>query len=191
MPTARSAQSEYRARRALLDRIDRTIASAVDAIPGVDTSHFACATELSEQCMRERAEQSAQRAAASRAFARGVLPSLGRGTEILGIRVEYAQDGIPRGTVGLLEADSAGGRVGSVQAARGTTIDGRQLGWGAYQTAWRRGTGVQHGDGKYHPGIEVVWTQEHGNARVTIRTVILVDGWHRPGDWDEDLPPAR
>jgi hypothetical protein len=185
MPTAEGAQAAYRARKALIDRVDRSIAEAVDRIPGVDTSRFACATEPSEQCMRERAEQSARQVAASRAFAHDVLPSIARGTEILGIRVEYAQNGIPRGHLGVLEADSAGGRIGSVQAGRGVVVDGRQLGWGLYQTSWQRGSStVRHGDGKYHPGIEVLWTQEHGNARITIRMVLLVDGWRRPEDWE-------
>ncbi|MEO8705243.1 MAG: hypothetical protein ABI867_34695 [Kofleriaceae bacterium] len=66
-------------------------------------------------------------------------------------------------------------RVGDVFASK---RDGRAIGRGLYQTSYER-HGVNHGDGSWHPGINVRWTIE-GPIATEVMLCFLLDGTGRP-----------
>lgn len=188
MPDAAKARAMYDESKPLLDRIDRLVARAVASMPGADTSGFACARIESDVCAQARGEMELAFRAARRAFARQTLPSVAKGTNVLGISAVLVRDRVSRRELGVLSPASPGEATGSVPVERGFRVGSRRVGYGLYQTSWRRGGGPQHGDGEFHPGITVSWEQTRGNAVVSLRVVLLLDGWRRPDDWDRDLP---
>ena len=100
----------------------------------------------------------------------------------LGICIDLRHKSAPSGELLAAIAFSpcpAGAATGSIDAKDGPVVDDYHLGRGLYQTAWKE-FDVQHGDGKFHRGIEVAWSQTIGDTVAAVDVFFLDDGTPRP-----------
>lgn len=132
-------------------------------------------------CSRAKDERY-KRIDALREELRTALPKLTSDAKALGACVRLRHKSAPANEL-LTSLDvppcPAGAATGTVEAQNGPTIDDYRLGRGLYQTAWEDATG-KHGDGAFHRGIEVAWSQAIGDTEARIDVFFLDDGTPRP-----------
>jgi hypothetical protein len=111
-----------------------------------------------------------------------ILPKLTDDAKALGICLKLRHKTAPANeliTSLASEPCPPGSGNGTVEAKNGPTIDAYRLGCGIYQTAWEN-AGGKHGDGKFHRGIEVAWSQDIGDTVAMVDVFFLDDGTPRP-----------
>lgn len=179
------ARQAAEARAPLLERLDRELTAAVSAVPRVDTSREPCLTQhtASEECSARRIELERLHREGRLRLRNSVLPRLARGSEVLGIDVEFTR-GEGRNELARIPLTLCGRSCVEPEASR-VAVGGRRVGWGLFQTRWQNPGEAPHGDARLHPGLTVQWSQQLGDALVTYRVALLTDGWRRPADWDE------
>ncbi len=188
MPDASAATQAFRDRRADIVAIETAVRATLPATPTVPT----CADPAtvasddpvaSAEFARCHTEASAAREAAVVALARlsrETLPALlDANPRLLGVEITEGDASRHAGTLG---ASNAG-----TDAEHGVGLDGHQVGWNLYQTAFAftppgESAEVRVGDGERRPGIEVVWTVTEGERTARVRAVILIDA-QTDADW--------
>ena len=102
------------------------------------------------------------------------------GGEVRFMRDERDGEFYTRIKIGSCSWGTNGGKKGRIQADAwdALSIDGRNIGWGLGQTAYSDGSG-SHGDGAYHPEIDVQW-KVPGNPTLYLALCFMLDGTPRP-----------
>lgn len=187
-PTADEARQFYTRHTATVDALDTHLRKSVAALPGFGTPTPECPpdapVEVSNKCLEDLAMWRQKRTKALRQFEKNAVAYLDR-PNVIGVQLLYTSPG----TEGLQHlADvglTPGGHAhGVVEASKGITVDGRQIGWGRFQTSYQPGGGKQYGDGAQRPGIEVAWSFEVGGIDVHVQVWVLADH-NPPASWRE------
>jgi hypothetical protein len=184
IPTEAEAGASLQKHRASLMAIQRAIEEEV--VQAQISSTDACKVQgPMGECVAMRAEQSRRVTRLRDSLSTAVLPKITDEAKALGLCFALKQRGSkPNEVLTALSVNPCppGAREGTIRAKSGTSIDVYKVGRGLYQTA-SEGASGKHGDGGYHPGIEVEWTFSIGNIDATVDVFLLDDGTPRPSDF--------
>lgn len=187
-PTADEAREYYTRHKRTVDALDAQIRKNVAALPGFGTPTPECPpdapVEVSNRCLEGLAAWRQKRTKALRQFEKNAVVYLDH-PNVIGVQLLYSS----AKTTGMQHlADvglTPGGHAhGLVEASKGIGIDGRQIGWGRFQTSYQPGGGKQYGDGTARPGVEVAWSFDAGGNTIHAQTWILADH-NPPASWRE------
>ena len=181
IPSEAEATASLGKHQPSLTAIQRAIAEAV--VEAQLSSSDACKVQGPvAECLTMRAEQSRRVTRLRESLPTAVLPKRMDEAKALGLCLTLKQRGSkPNEVLTALSMNPCptGARTGAIAAKSGTSIDAYKVGRGLYQTAWADASG-NHGDGAYHPGIEVEWTFGVGDIDATVDVYFLDDGTLRP-----------
>lgn len=182
MPDASSAQQAFHAHRRSIDAIDVALRAAVRALPAevrcpdaasVVAQHSPDADRAFEECtVRRSAWRSAMARATEELRRDQLIDLLDAHHDVLGIELgltsTYAVGSVSSSNVGR-------------EAQNGIGIEGYNVGWHLYQTAFAfvpagETEYVHVGDGEKRPGLEVAWSFSEGETAARARVIVLMEG---------------
>lgn len=185
-PTADDARETYAKHEPTVDAIDRRLRKEVKALPGLGEVSSKCPEpapwDAIDTCQEVTGGLRRMRSRALATLRRDAVDYLDY-PNVIGLEVTYTSVEDPRPQT-LLDVGLTPGGVmpGHVEASRGVEVDGLQVGWGRFQTAYRIGDGPSYGDGVGRLGIEVEWAFEEHGKRLRVQLWILADH-HPPDPW--------
>jgi hypothetical protein len=190
VPTEAEAREAFRAREAALKKLEESLEAELAAARIEKSSLSApCQTPGAQvekpECARENEELGSRRSAAAERFQKELFPRLAAEAGALGGEIGIRERTAPPNQrlfgATLNPGCPPGYGTGTVTASQSKAGEGDfKLGWGLYQTAWQSSAGDKHGDGAFHPGLEVLWSFPAGELVADVALCILTDGTPRP-----------
>ena len=189
-PDEEDARRWYAKHLKTIDAIDRAIREEVAKMPEFSGKPFSCTPKAADpgipadlgqvvsdaHCSAQKLEWLEAHDKAELRFREDTLPEFLDLPGVLGVAVGYQMpDTQLKNSLGRMGLCPGGYLGGTVRAGEGVEIDGRNLGWGLYQTAYQLAGGKQYGDGKGRPGIEIAWSFRAEPALFDVTVAILAE----------------
>lgn len=189
MPDASAATRSFGAHRAEAEAVEQALRAALRELPDevrcadpatvVASQDLAAAAEF-ERCQEaHRAQLDAERAVWVRLRTETLPGLLDAHPSLLGAEITVGSSSASVGTMGP-------SNVGT-PAGEGTAVDGYELGWSLYQTAFEatppgETTPLRVGDGEARPGLEITRSITERERVAQVRIVFLMEGQTDP-EW--------